>query len=173
MRQTINSNIVGCVRNIDTVSNRATSSVVSCMNRQFIQLDILETEINNYSTTGNLKSFSVVSTTKKDVSYSDVKNIINKEGKTFVEIEYVSPYQSDGWITIAKETYLYDGTNNLNLKLIGVRNITVSPERKPVSYNTKTTFELIFEQLPVNSKKISIIECERDSCFNFYGIAIY
>lgn len=173
MRRTINANIESCAKNIDTGSNRATSSVVSCMNRQFTQLDILEMEINNFSITGNSKNFNVVRTTKKDVSYSDVKNVINKEGKTFVEIEYVSPYQSEGWISIAKETYLYDVTNKLNLKLIGVRNITVSPERKSVSYNTKTTFELVFEQLPSNSKKISIIECEKDSCFNFYGIVIY
>lgn len=172
MKNQINDNIKVCVENIDTGSNASTLTTISCLNGQLTNLDILEREINSFKPTNNLKTFTIIKTTKKDISYCSISSIRNVNGKTAIEFDYISPYQEDGWINIDPETYLYDATNNRNFRLLSVLGTAFAPERRNVPYNEKVKFILYFEQIPINTKKISIIECENDNCFNFYGVTI-
>lgn len=173
MKNQINDNIKICIRNLDTGSNASTLTTISCLNGQMTNLDILEKEIMNYSISNGSKTFRVRTTTKKDVEYCSIVSIRNINGKTAIEFDYISPYVEEGWINIDPNTYLYDATHKKDFKLIGVLGTKFSPEKRSVSYNQKIKFILYFEQIPIDTKTVSIIECENDSCFNFYGIEIF
>ena len=173
----VKKNINECVDNADEYfarSNKSTLSLLSCLNSQLTNIEIIENNILNYSISINSrnKSFNINSVSRKNVSYCKIRKIFNNEEKTIIEFEYVSPYQNDGWINISPETYVYDKTNNEKLKLISVWNTAISPNEKVVPFNEKFIFQLTFEKLENTSKIIDIIECGKDSCFNFYGVNI-
>lgn len=171
----IDSKIESCSSLADFDSIEGTRILINCLNSVHNMLDNLEYEIKNYSISDNSKSdkdFVINFTKKKNVDYCRITRVVNIENKTIIEFEYTSPYQVDGWINISGDTHIYDATNGEKLKLIGVWNTEISPKRKDVPYNEKIRFQLTFERLKNNSKNINIIECERDSCFNFYGVSI-
>ena len=176
----IQNSLLDCANDVDYGSNRQTSITISCFRRIETTLNILEYEIDNYSISDNNnnnnnrsnKNFVVNFTKKKNFDYCRITRVVNKENETIIEFEYTSPFQKDGWINISGDTHIYDATNGEKLKLIGVWNTEISPKRKDVPYNEKITFQLTFERLKNNSQNINIIECERDSCFNFYGVSI-
>ncbi|MCH3884400.1 hypothetical protein [Tenacibaculum aquimarinum] len=171
-REELVKNLNNCIKDVDFGSNKSTSSTLSCSNRQIANIEILEAKINNYSIKGNSKIFNIIKISSKTVDYCSIKSIENIGSKTIITFEYISPYIKESWISISPKTYLYDVDNKKNLRLLSVSGVEYSPNRKTVPYNQKTIFKLYFEQLPPNTKMISVIECESDSCFNFYGVEI-
>uniref|UniRef100_UPI0040475460 hypothetical protein n=1 Tax=Mariniflexile sp. TaxID=1979402 RepID=UPI0040475460 len=161
-----------CLNDTDFGSNASSQATLSCLNKLISELDVLEMRINNYTPTDNSKVFTINKASKKSISYCSISSIRNVNGKTAIEFDYISPHVEEGWINIDPNTYLYDATHKKNFKLIGVLGTKFSPEKRSVPYNEKIKFILYFEQIPIDTKTISIIECERDSCFNFYGVKI-
>jgi hypothetical protein len=170
----IDNKIDDCSYLADFDSLEGTLTTINCLNGIHNILDSLENEIERFIPPNNSKQYSLISVAKKDVPYCNIISINNIEGQTAVQFEYISPYSKDNWINIDPKTYLYDATNNRNFRLESVRGIEYSPEKKIVSYNKKVRFTLYFSQIPLDAKKLSIIECERASsnCFNFYGVIV-
>lgn len=160
-----------CIENTDFGSSKSSLATISCLNRLIPRLDILEMKTSNYRKDTSTKTFRVFHTVKKSQNNSSIVSVRNLNGKTEVEIEYISQYKN-GWISMSPDAYLYDATHNRNLKLLAVLGTKFSPNKRYVPYDKKIRFILYFEQLPKETKKISLIECEKDDCFNFYGVIL-
>jgi len=174
--QLMDNNIDDCAHLAEFESITGTQKLVNCLNFAHHLLDNLESNIYDYSISNNRqikdKNFVINSIARNDIEYCNVTKIFNKDNKTVVELEYTSPYEEDTWINISADTYIYDVTNDKRLELMGIWNTEYSPKQKVVQFNKKVRFQLTFEKLQNNSQIINIIECERESCFNFYGIYI-
>lgn len=93
-----------------------------------------------------------------------VIHIINKSS---------NDYENGGWININSNVAIKNSDETKLYKLIKAEGIPLSPNKKDSDFKGQYhSFRLFFPRIPNVKKTIDMIECEKESCFNFYGISV-
>ncbi|HOS84072.1 MAG TPA: trypsin-like peptidase domain-containing protein [Bacteroidales bacterium] len=108
---------------------------------------------------------------KRDVLGLDIIKIERNSSTTIIFYEYSNTDGIGAWICAGKDFYIKDCETGLKYKLIKANDIPICPEKFTFNSIQKSKeFNLIFENIPLTTKKIDIIESENSRSFNFYGV---
>ncbi len=119
-----------------------------------------QTVVTNPNMDRQNDSNSIINITKIE-KYSD---------KTVVYFLYKNT--NYGWINIDPNTFMKETGGTKKYTLIQAIGIDVAPNQTDLRGGQEVAFKLVFPAIPNNITKIDIIECEKSSCFNFYGIQL-
>lgn len=89
---------------------------------------------------------------------------------TIVEFKWHNTKYYGGWCNIDRKAYIKDSTGK-TYRLVQAENISYSPDRDDVPYNSVKTFKLHFDKLPYYIEKFDFIENE-SSVWNIFDIII-
>lgn len=124
---------------------------------------------NTYSSTRNI----IISNPNVSNSYSnnsDITKVTISDNYTIIEISYTNRYDSGGWCSIGKNTYI--SANGNNYTMTKAEGIKVSPDRTNFSYSgQKISFKLYFPPIRKSTDKINLIE-SAESEWKWYGVQL-
>lgn len=124
----------------------------------------------NYNITLHYSRFYKSPKTKNNCSLK-ILAVEATDEKTVIYVGYTnSKYNAGGWYNIRSTTYLTDTSGN-KYRLLAVENCAISPEKTDIAYGETAKFQLIFEAIPRDCRKIDFIE-PGDSDWKIYGIQL-
>ena len=89
---------------------------------------------------------------------------------TIIEFKWHNTKYYGGWCSINRNAHIKDSTGK-KYRLVQAENISYSPDRDDVPYNSVKTFKLHFDKLPYYIDKFDFIE-EESSVWKIYDITI-